>query len=125
MNSNTIGRSETITMPMVTSEKFCLMTGTLPKSKPAPRHKPTHASGADQVEEPEGGSRHRRRAGDERHEGPDDRDEAAEDDGLAAVLLEEGVRALEVLAVQQPVGDRRTVGRGEDARADRCGRPCS
>ena len=35
-------RSETITMPIVTSEKFCFTTGTLPKRIPAPRHRPTH-----------------------------------------------------------------------------------
>ena len=35
--SNTIGSSDTKTIPIVTSEKFCLTIGTLPKSSPAPR----------------------------------------------------------------------------------------
>ena len=44
MNSNTIGRTDTTTMPMVTSEKLFFTIGTLPNTKPAPRHKPTQAT---------------------------------------------------------------------------------
>src|SRR5262249_35766188 len=45
--------------------------------------------------------RHLRRPRHERHERADDRDEASEDHRLAAVLLEERVRAIEILLVQQ------------------------
>ena len=37
-NSNSIGRTDTKTIPIVTSEKLFLMIGTLPKNQPAPRH---------------------------------------------------------------------------------------
>ena len=97
-------------MPIVTSEKFCFTIGTLPNSSPAPTHRTTHAAGADEVVEAERRRTHLRRARHERHERPDDRHEAAEDDGLSAVLLEELVRALQMLLVEQPVqqccGDR-------------------
>ena len=43
-SSNTIGRTDTKTMPIVTSEKLSFTIGTLPNSKPAPRHRPTHAT---------------------------------------------------------------------------------
>jgi hypothetical protein len=57
------------------------------------------------------------RAGDERHEGADDRDEAAEHDSLAAVLLEECVRAVGMIAVQQTMRDP-VPSLAEHARAD-------
>ena len=62
----TIGRSDTATMPMVTSEKFSFTIGTLPNSSPAPRHRPTQRDRADDVVEDERRARHLRRAGDER-----------------------------------------------------------
>ena len=74
--------------------------------------------GAGDVVEHECRRRHRGRAGDERHEGPDDRHEAAEHHGLAAVAFEEVVRLCQMLAVEQPVEQARVVGRVEDARAD-------
>jgi hypothetical protein len=40
-------------------------------------------------------------AGDKGNEGADDGHEAREDDGAAAVFLEEGVRAFEVLAAEE------------------------
>ena len=94
-------------MPIVTSEKLSFTIGMLPNRRPAPRHRPTHSDRADDVVEDEGLPRHLRRAGDERHEGPHDRHEPAQDHRLAAVLLEERVRPLQVLAVQQPVRRRR------------------
>jgi hypothetical protein len=42
MSSYTIGRTETTTIPIVTSEKLSLMTGMFPKNHPAPRHTDTH-----------------------------------------------------------------------------------
>ena len=97
-SSNTIGSTDTKTMPIVTSEKLSFTIGTLPNSKPAPRHRPTQRDRADGVVEDERRGRHLRRAGDERHERPHDRHEPAEDDRLAAVLLEERVGALQVFA---------------------------
>ena len=101
MSSNTIGSTDTTTMPMVTSEKLSFTIGTLPNSKPAPRHRTTQATAPDDVVEGERRGRHLRRAGHERHERADDRHEPAEDDGLSAVLLEERVRAFQMLPVQQ------------------------
>jgi hypothetical protein len=77
------------------------MIGTLPKTTPASRHSPTHATRRSRCRA-RTTRRHLRRARDERHERPHDRHEPAEDDRLAAVLLEERVRAIEVLAVHQP-----------------------
>ena len=39
--TNTIGSTDTKTIPIVTSEKLFLMIGMLPKSRPAPRQSPT------------------------------------------------------------------------------------
>ena len=72
---------------------------------------------ARHVEEHELLRRHLGRAGHKRHEGADDGDEAAGDDGHAAVLLEEGVRLGEVIAVQQPVHQAGLVVGREHARA--------
>ena len=94
MISIAIGSSETATMPIVTSEKFCLTIGTLPNRQPGADAQADPRGRADQVVERERGGPHLRRAGHERHERPDDRHEPAEDDRLAAVLLEERVRAL-------------------------------
>ena len=43
-SSTTIGSRETKTIPIVTSEKLCFTTGTLPKRKPAPTQSTTHAA---------------------------------------------------------------------------------
>ena len=97
-SSNTIGRTDTKTMPIVTSEKLFLTIGMLPKNQPAPRHKRDPGDGArPRCRATNDAGRHLRRAGHERHERPDDRHEPAEDDRLAAVLLEEGVRPFQVL----------------------------
>jgi serine/threonine protein kinase len=40
-SSHAIGSSDMNTMPSATSEKFSFTTGTLPKAKPAPMHRPT------------------------------------------------------------------------------------
>jgi hypothetical protein len=58
------------------------------------------------VVEHERRGRHLRRPGDERHERPDDRHEPAEDDRLAAVLLEERVRAGRVTGGSSPGASR-------------------
>src|SRR5213078_1910553 len=42
--SKIIGRIDTMTMPIVTSEKLFLMIGMLPKNQPAPRHSDTQAT---------------------------------------------------------------------------------
>ena len=44
MISNSIGKADTKTIPIVTSEKLFLMTGTFPKSTPAPRQRLTYAA---------------------------------------------------------------------------------
>src|SRR5712671_2455038 len=41
-SSHSIGKIDTKTMPIVTSEKLFLTIGTLPNSQPAPRHSVTH-----------------------------------------------------------------------------------
>ena len=117
-NSNTTGSSETATIPIVTSEKFCLMIGTLPNSSPAPTHRPTQAAGAHQVVEPERRGRHAGGAGDEGHERADDRHEAPQDDRLAAVLLEERMRALEMFPIEQAMRNPGAILGAEHARAD-------
>ena len=78
---------------------------------------PPHSSGADDVEEEELALVHLGDAHDHRDKGPDDGDEAGQDQRLAAVLFEEGVGAFHVLALEQPgiglVEDRRA-GLGTD-----------
>ena len=61
---------------------------------------------------------HVARAGNERHERSHDRHEPRDDDGLAAVLLEERMRLLEVLAVEEPVQPAALIVRGEDPRPE-------
>ena len=78
----------------------------------AEEHSRAHAQAhppdrADEVVEDEASTAHLRRAGDKRHERAHDRHEAAEDDGLAAVVLEELVRPLQMLAIEQAMGDAR------------------
>ena len=91
-------------MPIVTSEKFSLTIGTLPNEQPGaqaqahparPRRRRCRTRTTCE--------RHLRRAGHERHERAHDRHEAPEDHRLAAVLLEERVRARQMVAIQQPV----------------------
>ena len=59
-------------------------------------HADDPADAADDVVEEERAVLHLRRAGDDRHERPDDRDEPGDDDRLAAVLLVEGLRLQQV-----------------------------
>ena len=86
-------------MPSATSEKLFLTIGTLPNAvaradaQIADPQRP-----ADDVVERERRVAHRAGARHERHERADDRHEAAEHDRLAAVLFEEGVGSIEVLA---------------------------
>ncbi len=102
MNSTSIGRIETKTMPIVTSEKLFLITGTLPNSQPAPRHSATQPMAPTMLVEQERGPRHAGRAGHKRDECAEDWHELpAENHSLAAVLLEERVRAIEIVPVQQ------------------------
>jgi hypothetical protein len=54
---------------------------------------------------------------DERNERPHDRHEPPEDDSLASVLLEKGVRSLQVFTIQQAVESARAIGSAEHARA--------
>ena len=105
-------------MPSATREKFCFTMGTLPNNRPAPDADDDPRDRANQVDQGERVRAHGRRARHKRHERPDDGDEAPEDDRLAAVFLEERVRPLQVLLIEQPVEESRSIGRREHARAD-------
>ena len=114
-NSKTMGRIDTKTMPIVTSEKLSLMIGTLPKhiaGAHAERHPREPAR--DVIEEERGGA-HFSGAGHEREERPDDRDESRQHHGLAPVLLEELMGAFDVIGVDQPVRECRAVARPRSA----------
>src|SRR5262249_11216681 len=56
-HSNTTGSSETMTIPIVTSEKFCFTIGTWPNRKPAPTHKPTQAAAPIRLKNANAGGR--------------------------------------------------------------------
>ena len=71
------------------------------------------------VVEREGAVGHIAGAGNERHERADDGHESCYDDRLAAVLLEEGVRLLQMLAVEQAMQAAALIVRREDLRAER------
>jgi len=69
--------------------------------------------GADGRRGEEPSAVHPAHAGDDGDEGPDDGDEPADDEGLVAVPLEEGVGLVEVLLLEEapvPVVERRTDG---------------
>ena len=72
----------------------------LPEEVAAQRHRGDPADAARDVEQRELPVAHARHAGDDRHEGADERHEARDDDRLAAVLLVEGVRGLDVRGLE-------------------------
>ena len=75
--SNTIGSSDTMTMPSATREKLSLTIGTLPNRYPAPRQIAHPGQRARHVVERERRVRHLRDARHERHERAHDRHEPA------------------------------------------------
>ena len=81
---------------MTTSEKFWWTAGRLPKKYPAHDEEADPEDPAADVvaQEPEIG--HRPHPGHERREGPDDRDEAGEDDGPRPVPREKGAGPIQV-----------------------------
>ena len=118
MISNTIGSTETMTMPIVTSVKLSLMIGTLPN-----RHAGAHADrdppdAADDVVEQERAGGHLRRPRHERQERADDGHEPGEDHRLASVKLEKLVGPLHVLRVDHPVGEGGAVPDPQQSRPD-------
>jgi hypothetical protein len=100
-NSTTTGINDTAMIPSTTKWKLRCTVGMLPNKWPAPMNSTTHRHAADDVEHGEAPVAHRSDARDERRERPHDRDEARQDDRLAAVLLVEALRAHEVLLVEE------------------------
>ena len=97
------GSSDTTMMPMVTRPKLSLMIGMLPKKNPAQVRRQHPAEAAGDVVGLEARVRHARDARDERRAGADDRHEARQHDRHRAVLEEEGLGALQVLDLEEPV----------------------
>ena len=89
-------------IPRATRLKFVWTKGRPPKKKPPDEEERHPAHRAHEVVEREASVAHPADAGDEGHEGADDRHEAADDDGQGAVLLVEGVGLVEVLAIEKP-----------------------
>ena len=93
--------SDTATIPMRDQRKIVLHHRHVAERVTRPE---THADpqrAAEHVEQREGGVSHRPGSRHERHERPDDRDEACQHHRHPAVLLEERMRAIEMLPVQQ------------------------
>ena len=119
MNSQTTGSTEMKMMRMRDGREILLHDRDVTEHIAEAEARRDPEEGAGDVVEGERAVGHVAGAGDKRHERPHDGHEARDDDRLAAVLLEEGVRLLQVLAVEQPVQATALVVRREHFRPER------